>query len=214
MDASSGKRTVHPAVKYWVAFHAVMVLLWSTPHPSQLAKEQFQRSSLVEKLSNPKDTLMVVNDGVFKGEWFGKSDPLPLYFQSTGLWQWWDMFAPNPASTDVYMDAEVEYEDGTVAFQPYPRMYDMPVWLKYFKERYRKYRERLTNDSESWKWPHTAQRLALVNYRHTGRIPVRVRLWRHWMDVAPLGQPQPTNYNAYMFWDQEIDQAKVLEDAK
>lgn len=214
MDAPAAKRTVHPLIKAWVVFHALMILLWSTPHPTALVTEQFNRSTPGEKLMRPIDSLMVVNDGVFKNQFGIANNPLPLYLESTGLWQWWDMFAPNPSSTDAYMDAVVEYADGSTAFQPYPRMYDLPIWMKYFKERYRKYRERLTGDENSWKWPHTAQRLALVHYRQTGKKPVIVRLWRHWKDVTPLGKPQETEYAGYMFWEQVIDQNKLMEDAR
>ena len=213
MDAPAPKRTVHPLIKIWVVFHGAMIFLWSVPHPNAAAREQFQRQTPVEKLVNLKDTLMVLNDGVIKGD-LVPNDPIPYYMNSTGLWQWWDMFAPNPADTDAYMDAEVEYADGTVALQKYPRMFDLPIGQKYLKERYRKYRERLTNDTDSWKWNVTAQRLALENYRATGKVPVVVRLWRHWQVVAPLGQPQPTKYEQYMFWEYEVDQIKLAEDFK
>ncbi|MBS1708646.1 MAG: hypothetical protein JSS65_07990 [Armatimonadetes bacterium] len=214
MDAPAPKRTVHPAIKVFVGFHALMVFMWTTPHPTLAAQQQFHKNTAVENLMRPKDSLLVFNEEMLKGEMLGPEKPLGKYMMVTGLWQWWDMFAPNPADIDVYIDAEMEYADGTVAIHKYPRMYELPIPMKYFKERYRKYRERLSDDSYSWKWSHTAQRLALENYRATGKEPVRVRLWRHWMQVAPIGQPQPSEYSGYMFWDYQVDHNKLMEDAK
>ncbi len=216
MDATAKKkRTVHPIIKAWVAFHALMVILYSAPQPKPNETQEVDKHTPFENLVRPRAAFLVYAK---EFSWYNGPDQLRrlpyLYMASTGLWQWWDMFAPNPASIDAWMDAEIQYEDGTTSIYQYPRIYDLPIWQKYFKERYRKYRERLTEDEYGWKWNHTAQRIALEAYRQTGRRPVEVQLYRHWQQGTGVGQPEPTTYNSYMFWDYQVDQIQLEADAK
>ena len=151
---------------------------------------------------------------------------------ASGLWQSWDMFAPNPAGTDIWCDAEVVFDDGSTKRHQYPRIYKLSLVSKFFKERYRKFYERVNQDSNSWLWPPFAQRIALEEYEPGKPIPVTVRLWRHFYaapkfmtfpeyltnlrDAASKGKlsfdvvfpPQPEGldkYSDYMFYEYQVD---------
>ena len=76
-----------------------------------------------------------------------ETSPVKYYLIPTGFWQYWDMFAPNPANIDFYCDAEVTYADGSHRTYTYPRMYKLGIIQKYGMERFRKYYERARDDS-------------------------------------------------------------------
>jgi hypothetical protein len=64
---------------------------------------------------------------------------LGFYMLPTGLWQAWNMFAPNPAMSNVYLEAEVTLADGIRAVWKFPRMSELGYFERYRKERYRKW---------------------------------------------------------------------------
>src|SRR3990167_5171909 len=37
------------------------------------------------------------------------------------MYQGWEMFAPNPSKLNIYMDAEIEFDDGTKMLWTFPR---------------------------------------------------------------------------------------------
>lgn len=57
----------------------------------------------------------------------------------TGLWQAWNMFAPNPAMSNVYLEAQVTLSDGSRATWKFPRMAELGYFDRYRMERYRKW---------------------------------------------------------------------------
>lgn len=61
------------------------------------------------------------------------------YMFPTGLWQAWNMFAPNPGMSNVYLEAEVTLRDGTRATWKFPRMDELGYFERYRVERYRKW---------------------------------------------------------------------------
>jgi hypothetical protein len=92
---------VHPVVVAFVAYHIVAITIYALPKPSNdvLSGKVSPRGS---------DALLAFNVREMK-QWavfYG-------YLYPTGFWQYWDMFAPDPAQTDIWCDAEVTFLDGT-----------------------------------------------------------------------------------------------------
>lgn len=207
------KRKVHWLVVVFALFHAWAIFAWSMPFPSNAPDDQ---DNLINKF-------LKFNSFIFRGNNFPLSDPEEkpvlsyverfrspgIYLLYTGTWQYWDMFAPNPASTDIWMDARVIYQDGHEEIYQYPRMKELGIVEKYFKERYRKYYERLNNDIYAFKWPHTAYWVARQMDKYPDNPPAEVILRRHFLETLPPGQESPTEYTAYEFYGAWID-AKVL----
>ena len=104
--------------------------------------------------------------------------------------QGWGMFAPDPYSLDVYIEAQIHYADGTVRSWEFPRMHHMSTWQKYGKERWRKYSEVAYQDNYSFLWPASARYAARENNIYPNNPPVSVALVRHFRLVrAPEQEP-------------------------
>lgn len=106
------------------------------------------------------------------------------YMLGSGLWQGWDMFAPNPLSTVIDLEAEVTFRDGTRETWVFPRMEEMSYWERYRKERYRTWRGRLRMEKWSAAWPDTARYVARLHDRPE-KPPVSVNLKRRWGSIPP-----------------------------
>jgi len=158
-------------VKLLVLLHVIAITSWALPNagPAVMNHKAAPRGS---------EWLLYLNDA------YVKKSPVQLYVLSTGVWQSWDMFSPNPADTDIYADAEVTYKDGSTALYPYPRMYVLPVVTKYIKERYRKFFEHANTDE--YLWPFFAKRVAYLRTQDPNNPPVTVKLHRHWYVVPKL----------------------------
>lgn len=205
-------RKVRWWVKALVIFHVVAITVWATPNPTHAYDNGRAWHLRTDGLSNFAQSL---NDGyrVFNQRVL-KTSPFKFYLLSTGTWQYWDMFAPNPADTDFYGDAVITYRDGTTKLYTYPRMYKMDLVTKYLKERYRKYYERANSEDYRYTWVQFAQYLALINYKSADNPPVKIVLQRHWMPVQPMDKPQLKDYNSYAYFEYEIDQEQLAHDAK
>jgi hypothetical protein len=133
------------------------------------------------------------------------------YLYSTGFWQYWNMFSPNPANVDVYMDALVTYQDGTQMQFEYPVMQHLSVWERYFKERYRKFVENVHPDRFAYKWPSVAQAIAYQSYKGDGNLPKIVTLRRHFKTVLGPDEVQDPEYKEYSFFTYMVDTEKLLK---
>lgn len=141
----------------FIAFHVCCIAVWSVPGPLQ-----------------PAAVRAVV-------------DVVTPYMIRSGLWQGWDMFAPDPLALEIDLVAEVTFADGHQATWIFPRMQEMPYLERYRKERWRKWRERVRLDAFAQIWPDTARWIAR---RFDGPWhPVRsVALVRRWKAIpAPVG---------------------------
>ncbi len=192
----SGERAprVHWAVKAFVVFHLFAIATWSLPPPP----ERVTKPSAEFVLRDTPNYFLKANTAI-------KESPVRDYLFFTGQWQSWDMFAPNPSNTDIWMDAIVTYQDGSEARFIYPRMVGLPITEKYFKERYRKFFENINNDRFSYKWPAVAERIALLSYKAAENPPVKVVLVRHSKKIAPSGQVQSEDYVSVAFYTHIID---------
>jgi hypothetical protein len=197
LEPPEGRR-VSPWIKVFVVFHIAAITIWALPSPPSGILDGKQRGAL-------GDRLLVFN------QLHLKPSPVKYYLMPTGFWQYWDMFSPNPASIDFYGTAEVVFRDGTVRPYQYPRMFLLPLHTKYLKERYRKFYERAHLEANSYLWPTFAQRVALLHFEDPENPPVTVRLTRHWLQVSPPGEPQPTEYREHMYYSHEVDLEQLRE---
>lgn len=111
------------------------------------------------------------------------------YFRWVGLFQTWDMFAPEPKHRNSYLEAMVVYAGGSVEYWSFPRMERMSLGEQYTKERYRKFEETLVEDKYSDMWPDVARYVARQVATPTKR-PEIVMLIVNWSD---LGEDQDGN---------------------
>jgi len=146
-------------VNAFIAFHILCIAAWSVPGPMQ---PTVLRSAL---------------------------DELSPYMIRSGLWQGWDMFAPNPLALELDVVAEVNFADGRQATWIFPRMQEMSYLERYMKERWRKWRERVRLDAFSLIWPDTARWIA--RRFDSPEHPVQsVALIRRWREIPPPAGPR------------------------
>lgn len=191
-DATDSKK-VSPWVKGFVLFHLLAITVWSVPRP---------RPELIAGTVEPvgNERLLLANNRYLQ------QSPIKYYLQCTGLWQYWDMFAPDPLKRDIYMDAIVTYRSGDKHTYKYLRVADLPVFDRYFVERYRKYFERINENGLENLWVGTAFRIAQKANTYPGNPPTQIELVRHWREVAAPGQPQPTEYQSGVFFSFPVDE--------
>jgi hypothetical protein len=125
------------------------------------------------------------------------------YMLWTGLFQKWDMFAPEPSKLNCYVGAQVVFRDGHSALWSFPRMENLGIVDKYFKERYRRYaNDSIRRDMNAAAWPDAARRIARLN-NSPSNPPVVVNLIRYWSGVPPptfTGLYAPAPWQQYMFF--------------
>lgn len=133
------------------------------------------------------------------------------YMLASALWQNWEMFSPSPQTINFHLDAEVTLRDGDRRTWIFPRMEHLGYFERYQKERYRKWRERIRQDSYASVWPDTARFIIRSFNDDPANPPVRISLARHWADIPPPKaahhQPIPSSYlhgNHYTFFNYEV----------
>lgn len=85
------------------------------------------------------------------------------YFLWAELFQSWDMFAPVPKGANTYLEAELRYKDGSRKTWKYPRMEEMSIREKLFRERYRKFADNLERGELDDLLPDAARYIARMN---------------------------------------------------
>ncbi|MBM4317228.1 MAG: hypothetical protein FJ116_07085 [Deltaproteobacteria bacterium] len=116
------------------------------------------------------------------------------YMNYVGLWQSWNMFAPEPRSELVRMDAEIQYQSGEVRVWEFPRIERLGLFERVRKERYRKWAyDNVRLDSNSGLWASTADFIALSNWDEQNP-PVKVSLNRHWRLISNPKLSEPNQF--------------------
>lgn len=194
-------------LRIWLAFHLFAIVSWSIPPAPRAVMNGRQEPRLPEYL-------LLWNDR------YARPSPLNGFQQSavshyllfTGFWQVWDMFAPDPATVDLWCDAVVQFKNGEIVRYQYSRMYLLSPFEKYFKERYRKYYERATEPGWAFLWPQFAQRIALECHRDSANPPVKVWLRRHLMMLGGPNKPIPKDYSIEPYFEYDVDQTQLARD--
>ena len=103
------------------------------------------------------------------------------YLLYTGLWQGWDMFAPDPLTVNAYLEARLTMGDGSTKTWTFPRMERLGVWDKFRQERYRKWAvDRIRPASAANLWSDTSRYIARLHANDPAGPPRVVVLSRHW----------------------------------
>lgn len=212
------KKTLRNAplwIKIFVVFHLICITMWSLPDP----KEPYRQGTvkLGIKGGSPQAIIQSFSETVTEGSlylnWrYLKSSPLMYYPGVTGFWQYWDMFSPNPASVDLYLEADVTFQDGKVTRFKYPRIFNLPIHEKYFKERYRKFYENANSDAQASTRPFVAQRIALECFNDPNNPPTKVTLIRFFDTVEAPDVKQNPEYTVVPFFDYQVDLVKLRKD--
>ncbi len=113
------------------------------------------------------------------------------YMKATAFAQSWNMFAPNPDKTDVYLEARISYANGEERSWMFPRMVHMGYARRYQEERWRKMVEVATHGNADTVGPALAHYAARVNFADAQNPPVSVELIQHARVVPPPGRPMP-----------------------
>lgn len=130
------------------------------------------------------------------------------YMYFFGVWQEWNMFAPEPRSVWIRMDATVTLRDGTTRTWTFPQMDRMTLWERLRKERYRKWaHDGVRLDASSYLWEPTARYIAR-QFSDPGNPPVAVQLHRHWADIpgptAAGNEVAQAPFHHYTFYETKI----------
>ena len=114
------------------------------------------------------------------------------YMLWSGLFQSWDTFAPSPKSVNSYVAASIITRDGHIHPWNFPRMEQLGLGERYYKERYRKFVENLQDDRNSALWPDVARHLAHL-YGNPENPPEIIMLIRYWSDILPQARESEHN---------------------
>lgn len=82
------------------------------------------------------------------------------YFLWAGLFQRWDMFAPDPPTVNSYIKTVVISQDRHMRVWSFPRMEELSFAERYQKERYRKFSDVLPQPQMALLWPDVAGHVA------------------------------------------------------
>lgn len=105
------------------------------------------------------------------------------YMVWSGLFQTWDMFAPDPKSINSYLRAVVITQDRHIKVWNFPRMEELSFGERYRKERYRKFAEVLP-EKEEVLLPDVAAHLARL-FNSQADPPYKVLLIQFRADIRP-----------------------------
>ena len=121
------------------------------------------------------------------------------YVLWSGLFQSWDMFAPIPKGANTYIEAIFVYKDGSKSSWTFPRMEQLGLTGKVFKERYRKFADNLVRDDIDALLPDAARYIARMKSGPTNQVRM-VILIQKWSLVVPRADgsyvPEP--------WEQPV----------
>lgn len=141
------------------------------------------------------------------------------YALRVGLWQYWNMFAPEPFSLNAYLEAEIEFADGTKSVWSFPQMSKMGYFERMCSERYRKWAvDEIRLDEKSLFWADTARYVARKAQTDPSNPPHIVSLRRHWhviedpnLAFVPVGsRVLASRFQTYRFYRYEVHAEDVL----
>jgi hypothetical protein len=126
------------------------------------------------------------------------------YMQFTGLWQGWDMFAPDPLKEQQRLDATVTFADGRSAAWEFPLMHKLGMFERYPKERYRKWsQDNVRVDEKAPLWRPTA-RFVARQFADSDHTIVHVEFHRFWQPVPPPGGDAASQWRGATFYRTDV----------
>lgn len=110
------------------------------------------------------------------------------YVQYMGLEQFWNLFAPDVATSNFYLEAIATFGDGTTTHWTFPRAATATPLEALFVDRWRKWEMWVADKGE------TARDATVFVARQLDaarRHPVRVQIVEHVQDIPPPGHSNP-----------------------
>lgn len=127
------------------------------------------------------------------------------YMLWTGLFQSWNMFAPDPTPLNSYVKAVVITRDRHLKVWNFPRMEELNLSQRYRQERYRKFQEVLPDIANQALWPDVATHVARM-FASEADPPDRVMLIRFSSPIDPArGESEESPAQPWDFYDDYID---------
>jgi hypothetical protein len=114
----------------------------------------------------------------------GAKDLFMPYMRWSGLFQSWDMFAPDPQAVNSYVKAVVITQDHHIKVWSFPRMEELSFWDRFREERYRKFAEVLPQPQLAPLWPDVARHIARLMNNHADP-PDKVLLIEFQSEIHP-----------------------------
>jgi hypothetical protein len=139
--------------------------------------------------------------------------PVDAYLSFFSIYQDWMMFAKNPSRMNVYISADVEFDDGTKDTYVFPRPTELSLIDKYvYGERYRKIvSEAIRRDDHMFMWEDTAKfAMRKLKDKNFAKIPLKVHLIRHWNETPDIKTKfvphlyKNQNYASHKFYTYEV----------
>lgn len=134
---------------------------------------------------------------------------------ATGLFQNWNLFAPDPSSATMQLEARLTYDDGTRSTWSPPTA--GPILGVYRSFRWRKWASRvMSDDYESLRAP-AARYIASINHREAG-YPVEIVLVQLTYQAPPAGSgerpdPEPDWQEEILSTHRYTPEGTILEDS-
>lgn len=121
------------------------------------------------------------------------------YFLWAGLFQSWDMFAPTPKGANTYIEAVLIYKDGSRAAWTYPRMDQITLLQKLFKERYRKFADYLEKEDLDDLLQDVARHIARLNCKPGNPVKTVILIERiSFIVPSPDGSYRPAPWDTHV----------------
>jgi hypothetical protein len=130
----------------------------------------------------------------------GAKDLFMPYMRWSGLFQSWDMFAPEPQSVDSYMKAVVITRDHHIKVWAFPRMEELSLFEKFRKERYRKFAEVLPQPQFAPLWPDVASHVARF-FNNPADPPEKIMLIQFQSEIRPDSREPESTARPNVFYD-------------
>ncbi len=143
--------------------------------------------------------------------WAGLNRACIAYADFTGLWQGWNLFAPNPRSSNVYLQARIVYRNGDTRVWDFYRPQQYGVLRRAWKERYRKWaNDNIRLDGNASEWPYVARYIARQANDRRADPPRTVELVRYWSQIAPPspgpgGSEGAAAWNRFVFYRYRVE---------
>lgn len=131
------------------------------------------------------------------------SKPANQLIRVLGAEQSWGVFAPNPRSTSLALEARVTFADGSTARWELPQGSAVGPNLRFY--RWRKWLERARSDDHRSLWEPTARWIASL-YQDGDSPVVQVELIRWFHENSIMG-PQPP-WEMFTYYTLELDEGR------
>ena len=117
-----------------------------------------------------------------------------------GLYQSWSVFAPNPSTASVAVEADIHFADGEVVRHRFPHGDDLVG--AYREYRWRKWERRVRLDRYDHLWRDAAEWLA-ARYEDDGTVE-RIVLIRRFSDTPEPGSDEQRIWQSVEFYEYDV----------